>query len=300
MKRRWLSLNRRQAIIGALFLLPFVIHFSVFVIYPFFSTAATSFTNQNLLSMQNDFIGLKNYKDVLKDKLFLKALSNTAVYVLIDGTGVVIFGMLMALALNQRIKGISFFRTSFYIPVLVDWVIVSIVFLFILEPSFGVANYLLRQLNIPTQKFLTDPNQALLIISVASIWKGSGYYAIFFLAALQDVPVDLKEAAQIDGANKYRVFFHISLPQIMPVVIFVVLISFIGSLKGFDQFYIMSKGGPARSTTTIMYYFYEVAFTNLKTGKGSSIALIFTAIVMVFVGIQRLFAARISGAEGVN
>jgi len=300
MKRRWLSLNRRQAIIGALFLLPFVIHFSVFVIYPFFSTAATSFTNQNLLSMQNDFIGLKNYKDVLKDKLFLKALTNTVVYVLIDGTGVVIFGMLMALALNQKIRGISFFRTSFYIPVLVDWVIVSIVFLFILEPSFGVANYLLRQLNIPTQKFLTDPNQALLIISIASIWKGSGYYAIFFLAALQDVPVDLKEAAQIDGANKYRVFFHISLPQIMPVVIFVVLISFIGSLKGFDQFYIMSKGGPARSTTTIMYYFYEVAFTNLKTGKGSSIALIFTAIVMVFVGIQRLFAARISGAEGVN
>lgn len=300
MKRRWLSLNRRQAIIGALFLLPFVIHFSVFVIYPFFSTAATSFTNQNLLSMQNDFIGLKNYKDVLKDKLFLKALTNTAVYVLIDGTGVVIFGMLMALALNQKIRGISFFRTSFYIPVLVDWVIVSIVFLFILEPSFGVANYLLRQLNIPTQKFLTDPNQALLIIAVASIWKGSGYYAIFFLAALQDVPVDLKEAAQIDGANKYKVFFHISLPQIMPVVIFVVLISFIGSLKGFDQFYIMSKGGPARSTTTIMYYFYEVAFTNLKTGKGSSIALIFTAIVMVFVGIQRMFAAKISGAEGVN
>jgi ABC-type sugar transport system permease subunit len=300
MDKRRLSLNKRQAMIGALFLLPFVMHFILFVIYPFFSTIVTSFTNQNLLSMQNDFIGFKNYIDVLKDRLFLKSLSNTAIYVLIDGVGVVVFGMLMALVLNQKIKGISFFRISYYIPVLVDWVIVSIVFLFILEPSFGIANYVLRQFNLPSQGFLTDPNQALIIISIASIWKGSGYYAVFFLAALQDVPTDLKEAAQIDGASRFKVFFHISLPQIMPVVIFVILISFIGALKGFDQFYIMSKGGPARSTTTIMYYFYEVAFTNLKTGKGSSIAMIFTAIVMILVGMQRLIATRISGAEGVN
>ena len=128
------------------------------------------------------------------------------------------------------------------------------------------------------------------------------YYidVLIFLAALQDVPVDLKEAAQIDGATAIRTFFSITLPQIMPVVIFVVLISFIGSLKGFDQFYIMTKGGPARSTTTIMYYFYEVAFTNMKTGKEAAIAMVFTAIVLAFTAVQRILSSRLAGADGVN
>lgn len=300
MKKQRLSLSRRQAIIGVVFLLPFLIHFSMFLIYPFFSTAYTSLTNANLMSLTEKFVGLKNYQNVLKDKLFITSLKNTGLYLLIDGVGVVIFGMLMALALNQKIRGISFFRTAFYIPVLVDWVIVSIVFLFILEPNFGVANYVLSQLNLPQQKFLTSPLQSMLIIAIASVWKGSGYYAVFFLAALQDVPVDLKEAAQIDGATAIRTFFSITLPQIMPVVIFVVLISFIGSLKGFDQFYIMTKGGPARSTTTIMYYFYEVAFTNMKTGKGAAIAMVFTAIVLAFTAVQRILSSRLAGADGVN
>ncbi len=300
MKKKALSLSRRQAIIGVLFLLPFLLHFAFFQLYPFFSTAYTSFTDASLMSLEANFVGFRNYQNVLKDKLFITSLKNTLLYLVIDGTGVVVFGMLMALALNQKLRGISFFRTAFYLPVLVDWVIVSIVFLFILEPSFGVANYVLMQLNLPPQKFLTSPQQAMPIIAVASVWKGAGYYAVFFLAALQDVPADLKEAAQIDGANPTRIFFSVTLPQIMPVVIFVVLISLIGSLKGFDQFYIMTRGGPARSTTTIMYYFYEVAFTNWKTGKGSAIAMVFTVLVLTFTGVQRFLSSRFSGAEGVN
>lgn len=300
LQKRRLTVFRRQVLVGTIFLLPFLIHFSVFTIYPFFSTVLTSFRNQDLLSMKNDFIGILNYREVLKDSLFLRALKNTAFYVLLDGTGVVIFGLLMALVLNMRIKGNSFFRTAYYIPVLVDWVIVSLVWMFILDPSFGLANFALRQLGIAEQRFLTDPKQALWIITISSIWKGVGYYAVFYLAALQDVPVELKEAAQIDGANKFQSFLSITLPQIMPVSVFVVLMSFIGALKGFDQFYIMTKGGPARSTTTIMLYFYEIAFTYLKTGKGSAIAVIFTAAVLLFVSIQRLAMSRLSGSAGVN
>lgn len=295
-----MTVYKRKTMLGILFLLPFLLHFAIFTIYPFFSTVVTSFSNQDLLSMKNDFIGLSNYREVTRDPLFGRALKNTAFYVLIDGTGVVVFGLLMALALNMKIKGISFFRTAYYVPVLVDWVIVSLVWMFILDPSFGLANYALRQMGLPEQRFLTDPNQALWIITLSSIWKGVGYYAVFYLAALQDVPVELKEAAQIDGANRVQTFWHITIPQIMPVSVFVVLMSFIGALKGFDQFYIMTKGGPARSTTTIMLYFYEVAFTYLKTGKGSAIAVIFTAIVLTFTGIQRLAMSRLSGASGVN
>ena len=300
MTKRLNNLTKRQKWIGLLFLLPFLIHFLLFVIYPFVATILTSMTNQDLLSMRNDFIGLKNFTKILGESLFSRALKNTAIYVLIDGVGVVVFGMLLALSLNMKVWGLSFFRTACYMPVLFDWVIVSVVFKFLLEPSFGVANYFLRGLGIPAQGFLTDPNQALVIISLSSVWKGSGYYAVFFLAALQDVPAELKEAAQIDGANQFYSFWRITLPQIMPVTIFVVLISLVGSLKGFDQFYIMTNGGPVRSTTTIMYYFYETAFGNMKTGKGAAIAVIFTAIVLVIVGIQRFYMNRLSGSEGVN
>jgi multiple sugar transport system permease protein len=210
------------------------------------------------------------------------------------------FSDALGIAIDLQPDLMSFFRTACYLPVLFDWVIVSVVFKFLLEPSFGLANYFLRAMGLSAQGFLTDPNQALIIIALSSVWKGAGYYAVFFLAALQDVPVDLKEAAQIDGANRFQSFLRITLPQIMPVTIFVVLISLIGSLKGFDQFYIMAKGGPARSTTTIMFYFYETAFTNMKSGRGAAIAVIFTAIVLAIVGIQRYYMNRLSGSEGVN
>lgn len=300
MKNRRLSISQRKAFIGIIFLLPFFIHFAIFQIYPFFSTLVTSFTNANLMSLTQKFVGFKNYVSVLQDKLFITSLKNTFIYLLIDGIGVVVFGMLMAIALNKKIRGLSFFRTTYYIPVLVDWTIVSIVFLFILEPNFGIANYFLREMGLPTQKFLTSPKQALIIIAIASVWKGVGYYAVLFLAALQDVPEVLKEAASLDGAGPVRIFFHISLPHMMPVVVFVVLMAFIGSLKGFDQFYIMTSGGPARSTTTIMYYFYEVAFTNMNTSKGATIAILFTIIVLAFTGTQRLLSNKLAGVEGVN
>ena len=297
---RRLNFIKRKRYIGIVFLLPFLIHFSTFIIYPIISTVITSLTNTNFLSMNSDFVGLSNYSRTLQDPLFKRALSNTVIYVLIDGIGVLIFGMIIALCLNFRVRHLTMFRTACYLPVLFDWVIVSVVFMFLLEPSFGVINFVLRQLGLPAQRFLTDPHQALIIISLASVWKGSGYYAIFFLAALQDVPKELKEAARIDGASRWREFFHITLPHIMPVSIFVVLIALIGSLKGFDQFYIMTKGGPARATTTIMYYFYETAFTNMKVGNGASIAVIFTAIVLILIGIQRWTMGRLAGAEGVN
>jgi multiple sugar transport system permease protein len=166
-----------------------------------------------------------------------------------------------------------------------------------LDPTFGFANYVLRSLSIPSQNFLQSSDQALLIISLLSVWKGAGYYAIFYLAALQDVPENLVEAAKIDGANAWQRFFNVTLPQIAPISLFVVIMASIGSLKGFDQFYIMTKGGPARSTTTIMMYFYEHAFAYMDIGYGASIAIMFTLMVFVFVIIQRFFLSKMKGAS---
>jgi multiple sugar transport system permease protein len=217
-----------------------------------------------------------------------------------DSAGVVVFGLLMGAALNARIRGIGFFRTAYYIPVVVDWVIVSTVWMFIFDPAFGLANYGLTMLGLPKQMFLQSPAQALPIIIVSSIWKGVGYYAVFYLAALQDVPETLIEAARIDGASTARCFWHITLPQIAPVSVFIVIMAVIGALKGFDQFYLMTAGGPARATTTIMFYFYEVAFGFMQMGKGATIAVIFTAIVLVTVLVQRVLLNRMAGASGVN
>lgn len=286
---------RRRQIIGYLFLLPFIVHFATFVLYPFAMSIFYSLTDYNMLYMTSNFIGLDNYNKLIGNQLFLNSIKNTAIYVLIDGTGVVVFGLVLALLLNIKLKGIGVFRTIFYLPVVVDWVIVSIIFVFALDPSFGIMNYLLRSMSLSPQDFLQSSEQALIIISLLSVWKGAGYYAIFYLAALQDVPENLIDAAKIDGANTWQRFTNVTLPQIAPISLFVVIMASIGSLKGFDQFYIMTKGGPARATTTIMMYFYEHAFGYMDIGYGASIAIMFTLMVFVFVIVQRFILMRMRG-----
>lgn len=250
--------------------------------------------------MTKDFIGLSNYREVLQDPLFYNAVINTFIYVLFDGAGVVVFGLLLGIVLNVKLKGQGLFRTVFYVPVVVDWVIVATVWMFILDPSFGLANYLLKEIGFAPQKFLQSTEQALPIIIASSIWKGVGYYAIFYLAALQDIPDHLYEAGKIDGANRLQLFWNITLPQLAPVSLFVVIMATIGALKGFDQFYIMTQGGPARSTNTIMFYFYETAFGHMKMGLGATIAILFTFLVFLIVVFQRLVLNRMSGASGSN
>ncbi len=285
--------------IGYLFLLPFLIHFSIFKIYPLFSSIYISFTNWSLMTLKSDLVGFKNYSDVLSEPLFFTAVKNTLYYSVFCAAGVVVFGLAMALALNIDLKGIGIFRTAYYIPVVVDWVIVATVWMFLLDPSFGLINYLLRTWGMNTHQFLQDPNEALPIITLSSIWKGVGYYAVFYLAGLQDIPDSLLEAAKIDGATKWQRFRYVILPHLAPVSLFVVIMATIGALKIFSQIYIMTKGGPARATTTIMYYFYEVAFGYMKMGKGATIAVIFTVFVFVIILIQRKVMGKMSGASGL-
>jgi ABC-type sugar transport system permease subunit len=285
---------------GYLFLLPFVVHFSAFVLYPMLMSALLTFTNWNLLTLQSDFIGLANYRSLLADSVFHAAVRNTLYYVVFDAAGVVVGGLFMALLLNQQVRSIGFFRTAFYIPVVVDWVIVATVWMFLLDPSFGLVNYLLRNWGLTPHMFLQSPTEALPIIIASSIWKGVGYYAVFYLAALQDVPETLIEAARIDGASSWQTFRYVTLPHIAPVTLFVVIMASIGALKIFDQIYIMTKGGPARSTTTIMYYFYEVAFGYMQMGRGATIAILFTILVFGVVFLQKTLLGTMQGVSGVN
>jgi ABC-type sugar transport system permease subunit len=208
--------------------------------------------------------------------------------------GVTILGLGMAILLNQALRGIGFFRTVFYFPVVVDWVIASIVWLFLLEPSIGLVNQFLLSWGYQPQPFFNSTKQAMPIIIIMSIWKDVAYYGIIYLAGLQDIPPTLIEAAQLDGANRWQVFRHVTLPWLAPVSLLVIILASINSLRVFNQIYVATQGGPLNSTTSIMYYLYNVAFRYLQMGYGSAISLIFFFMVLLFVVIQR----RLLGSYG--
>ena len=278
-----------------LFITPYLVHFLVFFVFPIAFLVTISLTDWNLTKPTSRFIGLNNYRDLFfQDELFIKSLFQTLYFVVYRVAGVAIFGLGGAMLLNQTLRGIGFFRTVFYFPVVVDWVIVSIVWLFLLEPSIGLINQFLIVRGYHPQPFFNSPNQAMPIIIVMSIWKDVAYYAIIYLAALQDFPPTLREAAQLDGANRWQIFRYVTFPWLAPITLVVIILASINSLRVFNQIYVTTQGGPLNSTTSIMYYLYNVAFRYLQVGYGSAISLIFFVIVLLFVLLQR----RVLGSFG--
>jgi ABC-type sugar transport system permease subunit len=255
-----------------------------------------SLTNYNMYRPTRDFIGLGNYEELLKDQVFITSLANTAYYVIFTVVGYTVLGFLMAVLLNQKLRGINIFRTVFYFPVVVDWVIISIVWRFMLEPAIGLVNQFLTAQGFDAQPFFNSPQQAMPIIIIMSIWKSAAYYAIIYLAGLQDVPQVLVEQAQIDGANSWQVLRHITLPWLAPVTLFVIIIASINSLRVFSQVYILTAGGPLNSTITVMLYLYNVSFRYLRMGYGSAVAVVFSLVVLLLVIIQRRVLG--SGSSG--
>lgn len=293
----WSRFSRfiRQHGIDYVFVAPYLLHFFAFVIFPLAFCIGLSFTNYNMYLPTRDFIGLGNYEELLKDHVFIKSLANTAYYVIFTVVCYTVLGFLMAVLLNQKLKGNKFFRTLFYFPVVVDWVIISIVWRFMLEPAIGLVNQFLTAQGLSAQPFFNSPQQAMPIIIIMSIWKSVAYYAIIYLAGLQDVPQVLVEQAQIDGANTWQVLRHITLPWLAPVTLFLIIIASINSLRVFTQVYVLTAGGPLNSTITMMLYLYNVSFRYLRMGYGSAVAVIFSLAVLVLVIIQRRVLGSGSG-----
>ncbi|MCJ7737407.1 MAG: sugar ABC transporter permease [Anaerolineae bacterium] len=271
---------------------PYTIHFLTFVALPFLYTIALSLMNYNMYNPVRTFVGLENFQTLLfSDDIFLKSVRNTLYFVAFRVTGVVGLGMGMAILLNRKLRGIKFFRTVFYFPVVVDWVIVSIVWLFFLSPV-GLANRFLSANGLPRQPFFESTVQAMPLIIIMSVWKDVAYYAVMLLAGLQDVPGELVEAAHIDGANSWQTLWLVILPWLAPVLLLVIIMASINSLRVFTQVYVMTQGGPIDSTMTVMMYLYNTAFRYLQMGYGSAIAVIWFLVVLVLVLIQRRVLGR--------
>lgn len=283
--------RRREMRAAFLFLLPNVIGFVVFMIGPLLSSLGFSLLKWNLLTPP-EFKGLHNYLALLQDEQFWRSLKATFYYL---GGSVplgIVLSLALALALNQPIKGIRFFRTVYFIPVVSSMVAVALMWRWMYNPTSGILNFMLNRtfaaLHLPltAPDWLQSPVWAMPAIIFMSVWKSMGYNMVLFLAGLQGIPRHLYEAAEIDGASSQRQFWRITLPLLTPTTFFVLIMSIIGSFQVFEQAYIMTQGGPVRSTVTTVYYIYENGFQWHKMGYASSVAWALFAMILAVTLVQ--------------
>ncbi len=273
---------RKYDLSGFLFVLPALILLGMFMFYPLIATFYYSLTNFNIVRAPR-YIGLENYRVMLEDPVFHTVLKNTLVYTVCVVPGCVVLSLLLALLVNRVLRGIGVFRSIIYLPVLISMPVVGIMWK-ILYSGQGFINGFLQWAGITKAPlgFLSDPDIALYSIVFVTLWKAAGYYMMIYLSGLQQIPVELDEAAVMDGANAFRRFWHVTLPLLRPSIVLVVIISAIGSLKVFGEVYVMTDGGPADSTNVMVYYIYQQAFRFLKMGYASALGVVLFLLLFVF------------------
>jgi multiple sugar transport system permease protein len=276
---------------GWAFVAPAVILIGLFGIAPIIWSGVISFQANDLTSPPHG-VGFANYKALAKDPAFRTSIKHTVIYTALFVPISVAGAMAIAVALNRRIRGIRFYRLAVFIPVVTSTVATGIVFLWLLDPTFGLVNWILHGVGLPQQKFLQDPNQALYCIVAMTVWSWLGFDVIIYLAALQGIPKDLLEAAEIDGASKWNSFRTIVVPLLGPATLFLTVWSTINALQLFDEIYVTTRGGPLSSTTVIVYYLYQQAFQFFNGGYGAAIAYVLFAGILVITVVQLWFGNR--------
>jgi multiple sugar transport system permease protein len=291
-----LANRRRRKELGAayLFLAPGFILFALVILYPIVRAFQISLYNWSLVpSTASRFLGLHNYNRAIHDPIFWRALENTGFYMAVTVPGQIVLGLIAAVLLDAWLPARGLFRTLFYIPVVTSWVVVSLLFQYLFITDGGLINWIIHDnLHLVGHNinWLGERWTAMLALSILGIWKGIGWAMVIFLAALQGVPVELKEAAAVDGAKWWARFRAVSLPAIRPVVAFVTVMLVIGSFNVFISVFLMTKGGPLDETQVLLTYMYRWAFSYLDFGYGSAISFILTLIVFILaVGQLRLF-----------
>ncbi|MEU8236130.1 sugar ABC transporter permease [Actinoplanes sp. NPDC048967] len=231
-------------------------------------------------------VGWRNYQRIATDPDAIAAAQHTLVLTVLFVPGSILLGILIAVALNQKIRLIGFYRTCIFVPYVASAAATGILASFVFNPQFGAANEALRRLGLPAQQFLESPGQALIVICLIALWGEVGFCAVIYLAALQDIPKELVEAATVDGAGKWRVFRHITLPELRPVTVFTAIWQTITAMQLFDLIYTTTRGGPLNSTQTVVYYIYELAFQTQRLGYGAAVAyLLFAVTLLLTVGV---------------
>ena len=237
-------------------------------------------TRWDLLRPAKD-IGFKNYQTMMNDPGVLAAAKNTLFFTALFVPISIFLGVLLAIALNQRIRFVGFYRTAIFVPFVASAAATGILASFVFEPNYGIANDLLRRAHLPQFEFLESPTQAMLVLVVIALWGQVGFTVVVYLAALQDIPIDIVEAAMIDGANRRQIFRYVTMPELAPVTVFTAVWQTITALQLFDLVFTTTKGGPVGATETLVYYIYKVAFQESRFGYGAALSYGLFAVTMV-------------------
>ena len=280
----WLT-GERGVLMPLLFLAPFLVFFGLFLLYPIGYGFYISLTKWDLLT-DPQWVGLDNYRNLLDDLLFRKSLRNTILFVLINVPLAVVIPLFLAVLVDHPIFGRGIFRSIFTTPLMMSVTTVGILWVWFLNPTFGLINHYLGMVGLPDQYWLNQSPWSLVAIAIASTWWLTGWNLVLFLAGLQDIPEDLYDAAKVDGAGAWSLFWNITLPGLRATTLFVTATTIIGAFRVFGQVYVMTQGGPFDSSRTVVLHIYEAGFRNFRMGGASAVAWVLFLIVVVFTLLQ--------------
>ena len=262
------------------FTLPAMIPMTLFWIYPILRSGWLSFTDWDYMTPEYNYVGVENYTAVLTNSSFWSAFKTTFLFAIGTIIPIIILGLSVALLLGNEIKGKAIYRFLVFSPWVTPTVAISIVWSWIFEPKGGLANEILVNLGLPKLQWLSSSETALMSVIIVTVWKAVGYSAIFYLTAIDKIPRDRYEAASLDGAGFWKKLIYITLPGVSPTTFFLCIITMVDALKAYDQIQILTQGGPAGSTRTLTYLFYQLGFEQFKMGQASAVAIIIVVITV--------------------
>ncbi|MBZ2195461.1 carbohydrate ABC transporter permease [Occultella gossypii] len=290
--RSTMSIHHRQARAAWMFLAPGLLLLTIFTAWPLLRTVYLSLTDYNLLTPP-EWVGLDNYRELLADPQVMNAFGNTLLYAVVVTPVTIGLAMLFALALNERFFARTLVRTAVFVPFVVSLAVISIAFRFLLDPNYGLVTHWLSAIGLaPQQGALAQPHTAMAAVMLVGVWKNVGFYMVMFLAGLQSIPRELYEAAQLDGTSRLQRFRAVTLPLLSNQTMLVSILAATASFQVFDQIKVMTNGGPAMSTETLVVLVNRVGINNLEFGYGSAVSVILLVLILILSLAQYLYFGR--------
>ncbi len=283
--------DQRKLRTAFVMLLPALVFLALLIAFPLGKVIHDAFTHVHLINKSmSGFAGIENFKKIMEDEHFSQAVRNTILWTVFSVAGEYLMGMITAVLLNQKFKGRAVFRTCIFIPWLVPIIVAGMTWDWMLNPEFGIVNYMLKNMGVISKSinFLGDSKYALATVIFVNIWRSFPYYTISFLSAMQSIPGDLAEAASIDGAGMFRRFFSVTLPQLRSVSLVILFIHVIWTAVNFDFIWVMTEGGPNYATETLPVMIYRYSMRKFDVGAASALStMMFTVMVILFIFYYR-------------
>jgi multiple sugar transport system permease protein len=268
---------------------PSVLLIGLFGLLPVAWSVLLSFQHSDLQT-PGTWAGLDNYRQLSHDPVFRESVRHTVVYTVLFVPITLVLSLLVAAALNRKLRGISIYRLAVFVPVVTSTVATGVIFTWLLDPNYGIVNSLLAKVGGPTPGWFSSPDTAMYAVILMTVWGWVGFGALIYLAGLQGIPPDLMEAAQIDGCTRTGAFWRIQVPLLRPVTGFLLVWLTINALQLFDEIYVTTKGGPLHSTTVVVYYLYQEAFVYFHAGYAAAIACVLFVVIVVVTVVQMRFS----------